>query len=179
MDNHDKYFDTNNIDITYYTDVSFSGETDRVVSGDLPVIGAAYIVMIVYLMLALGKFNCVEARQYAACASILSTISAVIMGFGVASGCGFTFNYVVLLAPFILIGIAVDDDILLTESLNNTPLPNTPERYANAFEHTGLSITITSFSSIVAFAIGTNADIPGVSSFCAFCSMAFGANYSM
>ena len=179
FDNHDQYLESNNIDMYWYTDVSFSGELDRIVSGDLPVIAAAFGVMIVYLMFTLGKLNCVEARPYAACASILSTISAVIMGFGVGSACGIPFNYVVLLSPFILLGVGVDDDIIIVESLNNTPVPNTPERFANALEHTGLSITITSLSSIVAFAIGSNADIPGVSAFCAFCSLAFGANYCM
>ena len=183
-DKVDNYVDDYNIRITYFTDNSFSPEIDRVVSGDIPIFGFAFVVMLVYLALTLGKFNCVEARPLIAVGSLLSTICAVIMGYGLGSAFGYQFNAFILLIPLILLGVGVDDDIIIVESLNRTPLPNgdvkkEDERFGLAMSHAGLSITLTSFSSIVAFGIGSFVDLPGIKAFCTFASLTFLSNYGM
>ena len=180
----DEYKNNHDMDIAYFTDNAFGPEIDRVVSGDLPIFGAAFIVMLVYLALTLGKCNCVEARPLIAVGSLLSTICALIMGFGLGSAFGYQVNAIVLLIPFILLGVGVDDDIIIVESLNRTPLPNNDVgkediRFGTAMAHSGLSITLTSCSSIVAFAIGSYVDLPGVEAFCVFASLAFFSNYGM
>ena len=116
--------------------------------------------------------------------SLLATISALIIGLGIGSAFGFIFNPIVLLIPFILLGVAVDDDIIIVETLDITPFPDNDIekqdiRTGNALRHAGVSITLTSFSSVLAFAIGSLTDIPGISSFCAFGSLCFMANYGM
>ena len=153
-------------------------------SGDLPIFGASFVVMLVYLALTLGKFNCVEARPLIAVGSLLSTICAIVMGFGLGSAFGYDFNVVVTLIPLIILGVGVDDDIIIVESLNRTPLPDNDikkedERFGNAMAHSGLSITLTSFSSIVAFLIGSAVDLPGIESFCIYACLCFLANYGM
>ena len=179
-----KYYNTNfNFEVAFLTDMSFGGENQRVVSGDLPVLGAAFVVMLVYLSLTLGKLNCIQARPLISMGSLLATICALIMGFGIGAGLGIEFNSTIILVPFILLGVGVDDDIIIVETLDRTPLPdNDPNkqdvRLADAMQHAGLSITLTSFSSIVAFGIGSFVDMPGITSFCSYASLSFAANYS-
>ena len=52
------------------------------------------------------------------------------------------------------------------------------ERIGHAMKHVGLSISLTSFCSGIAFAVGTNVSMPGVQAFCVVASIAFFANYS-
>ena len=70
------------------------------------------------------------------------------------------------------------------ETLDRTPLPddamtNQDVRLGHAMQHAGLSITLTSLSSVIAFAIGSFADLPGISAFCFYACMAFLSNYGM
>ena len=51
------------------------------------------------------------------------------------------------------------------------------QRIGAALSHCGVSITLTSISSVVAFAIGSFADIPAITSFCMYSTLCFGANY--
>ena len=50
-------------------------------------------------------------------------------------------------------------------------------RLANALSSSGLSITLTSLCSVVAFLVGSAVDIPGVSAFCVYAAWSFLANY--
>ena len=138
--------------------------------------------MLLYLSLTLGKCNCVEARPLIAIGSLLSTICAIIMGFGLGSAVGMEFNAIILLIPLIILGVGVDDDIIIVESLNRTQLPknnldNAHERFGIALKRAGLSITLTSFSTIVAFGVGSFVDLPAVQAFCVFACFTFLSNY--
>ena len=156
-------------------------------TSDYPVLAAAFVVMLLYLSLTLGKhLNCVESRPLISLGSLFATIIALIMGFGLASAFGYAANPVVLLTPFILLGVAVDDDIIIIEALDRSELIYNEKgeiidklRFGDAMRHAGLSITLTSFSSIVAFGIGSFIDMPGIASFCVFAAMSFLANFGM
>ena len=79
----------------------------------------------------------------------------------------------VLLIPYILSGVAVDGDIIIVESLNNYITINkrnekTEIQFGKGMSNCGVSITLTSFSSVVAFTIN---------SFFTFAPLCFIANY--
>ena len=70
------------------------------------------------------------------------------------------------------------------ETLDRTPLPeDDPDQqdvqFGHAMQHAGLSVTLTSMSSVIAFSIGSAADLPGISAFCFFSALCFFANYGM
>ena len=79
------------------------------------------------------------------------------------------------------ISVTVHYTVILVDSYDQTPLPDGDEsngtiRLANALSSSGLSITLTSLCSIVAFFVGSTVDIPGVSSFCMYAAWSFLAN---
>ena len=51
------------------------------------------------------------------------------------------------------------------------------QRIGMALSHCGVSITLTSLSSVIAFLIGSFADIPAITSFCMYSALSFAANY--
>ena len=72
---------------------------------------------------------------------------------------------------------------IIAEALKKTPLPENDRtkqdiRFGNALKHAGLSITLTSLASIIAFSVGSTVDIPAIKSFCLFASFCFLGNYS-
>ena len=87
--------------------------------------------------------------------------------------------------------MGVDDQIIIVETLNRTEAPLTPPkpneidkynkqdiRFGIAMKNSGESITLTSISSVVAFLLGSNIDMPGITAFCIFAALCFLSNYS-
>ena len=72
----------NEYDITFvtFTSRSFNDEFQRLARNDLKVFGAALIVMIIYLSLTLGSFDCVKARPIIAMAAIIDLVFSLSIG---------------------------------------------------------------------------------------------------
>ena len=103
--------ESNNIILYYFTDVSLAREIDRVISDDIPIVLLAFLIMLIYLSLTMDKLHYIYSRPYLAIISLLSTISALLIGFGIGSALGFTFNVIGMVTTFIIIVIGVDDDM--------------------------------------------------------------------
>ena len=199
MDNNKNRFKTDkNIKMYFFTTVSFYGEFVRLVFVDAPVLVVAFVVMLLYLSLTFGKLNCVETRFLLAMSSLLATICALIIGMGLGCAFGWDINTIVLLIPFILLGVGVDDGIIIVETLEHTPIPDSDEeedddddedndnnhnkdkQLAIAMEHSGMSISLTSFSSVVAFTVGAiTSTLPGIIAFCGYAALCFAANFGL
>jgi len=138
--------------------------------------------MLMYLMFTLGKVSCIGARPWLAFSAIWVMLCALAVGFSISICTGTTFNTIVMLVPYILLGVGVDDMIILVDTYDQTPMPdddilNASHRLANALKSSGLSITLTSLCSSMAFFVGSATDIPGISSFCVYAAWSFLANF--
>eukprot|EP01084_Bolivina_argentea_P247572 414171_1 len=172
-----KYFN-----VMYMGYYSFDVEIARTVTNDSLMFMIAFGVMLVYLQLTLGKLDCIRARVLLATTSIFILILALIMGFGLAAYCGAKLSTLVFVVPFLLLGVGVDDMIIIVDSLNHTKLPQNDENFRAqqlglALQHSGISITLTSACSVIAFCAGAISDLPGVQFFCIYAAFSFLANY--
>lgn len=104
-----KYSEAHGIDIAYYSDRSFDDEISRVLLGDIPIFMMALLIMLLYLMFTLGKVSCIAARPWLALSAIWVMLCALFVGFSIAICTGTTFNTIVMLVPYILLGVGVDD----------------------------------------------------------------------
>ena len=107
MMHRDDYSD--NMQISFYSLRLLDDEISRVVDNDTPIFIAAIIVMLIYLMFTLGQCSCVEASPWLAFSAVFLLIGALIMGFSISLCLGATFNTIVMLVPFILLGVGIDD----------------------------------------------------------------------
>jgi Niemann-Pick C1 protein len=111
----------------------------------------------------------------ALCLVGLSTIA----GFGISSLCGLFFGPVHSLLPFILLGIGVDDAFVITNAINRerkNPRKGEEDehlikRCAKGLSKSGTSITVTSATDLVAFAISSSSALPALASFCAYAAI--------
>ena len=168
--------------ISYFTSRSITDEIGRVVSSDAQVYLAAILTMFVYLAFTLGDFTCLGARPWLAVVTIFVMIMALITSYGIGCAMGYPMTSLVFLIPYLLLGVGVDDEIIIVEAVDREQevigdQEAGGERFEKALRDCGLSISLTSFCSVMAFAIGSTVTMPGVTSFCVYAALGFFANY--
>lgn len=130
------------------------------------------VVMFIYMQLVLSKFSWTEFRIILGSVGLLSVGMGFIAGSGIVSILGVSYGPVHTCLPFLLMGLGVDDMFVMMacyrkihETHANLPLP---ERMGLMLKHAGASITVTSLTDIVAFAVGSITVLPSLQSFCIY-----------
>ncbi|XP_060064761.1 patched domain-containing protein 3-like [Ylistrum balloti] len=170
-------------DIFIYTTRSFDDEGYGAVNADVNLLSTGFSLVMVYLILTLGRFNLVHQKFYLSIAGLLSVGLAIGFAYGLAISCGILYGPVHALMPFLLLGIGVDDMFVIVEAWKNLSqkemkLPLV-DRMALSLKHAGVSITVTSITDVVAFAIGASTVIPGLSGFCIYAALGILALYGL
>merc|ERR1712130_231719 len=157
-------------------------EMDNAIKSGIPLLAVGFALMFIYVLLMLGKFNIVEHRAWLTLPALTSVIFGIIFSVGICSALGFPFTDFHLVMPLILLAIGIDDAFVvvraldnLTEEDNQKPME---QKFGKVMKHAGVSITITSLTNIVAFATGGITVIPGLSSFCIYCSVGLVSIYA-
>lgn len=89
---------------------------------------------------------------------------------GIGSLFGFAFTTVHTSLPFLLMGLNIDDMFVMmthwrsVQSLHGDK--TIPEKIGLMLKHSGVPITITSFTDITAFLVGATTDVPSLRTFC-------------
>ncbi|XP_060591012.1 patched domain-containing protein 3-like [Ruditapes philippinarum] len=141
-----------------YATRTFDDEGYGAVNADVSLLTAGFIIVFVFIIMVLGKFNLVENKLYVSLSGILTIGLAILFCYGLAMAFGFIYGPIHSLMPFLLLGIGVDDMFVivgawknLTEEEHKQPIP---EKIAMTLKRAGVSITVTSVTDIVAFGIG-------------------------
>jgi len=129
----------------------------------------------------LGSKVCGRGSRWAMAGSALILIAmATVAGFGVASLAGLIYGPVHSVLPFVLLGIGVDDAFVIANAFDRERegVPRDSEddeslvkRGSRALARAGASITVTSLTDLVAFAISSTSALPALASFCAYASI--------
>ena len=168
--------------LAYLSSRSFSDEFGGEITGDLIYVNVSYFVALIFLGATLGsRFCCGRGSRWAMALSTLVVIAlATVAGFGVSSLIGLLYGPVHSVLPFVLLGIGVDDAFVIANAFDRERegIPRESEtdeglveRGSRALARAGASITVTSLTDLVAFAISSTSALPALASFCAFASI--------
>ncbi|KAG1928573.1 SSD domain-containing protein [Pimephales promelas] len=98
---------------------------------------------------------------------------AVLASFGLLLFCGMPFAMTVATAPFLILGVGVDDMFIMISCWQKTEVHKDVElRLAETYKEAGVSITITTLTDVLAFYIGLMTPFRSVQSFCMYTSTA-------
>lgn len=138
---------------------------DMVSRESLPVLGAAVVLVILALWLALGSL-----REALVCLS--PTIVSIVALVGLMATIGLRFNFLNIVAVPVLIGTTVDAGVHLISRLRDS----TEHAFAPVFAETGRAICGGLITSAVGFAALTMADHPGLWSLGTLTILGFAVN---
>ncbi|NWS90176.1 PTHD3 protein, partial [Toxostoma redivivum] len=123
------------------------------------------------------RLNCIRNNVWLASCGVLSSGLAVLSSFGLMLFCGVPFVVTVANAPFLILGVGVDDMFIMIasweQSLRKKDKSNVKSLLAETYAEAALSVTITTLTDVLAFFIGTWTAFPSVRSFCLYTGTAF------
>ena len=143
--------------------------------GNYNLLYSGFSIMFVYVLIMLGKFNCVEQRVWLSIAGLSGIVMGSVFCLGLCSSFGIMFTQLHNVLPFLMLGIGIDDMFVLVQSYENLTKEekklSLEERFGKALSYAGMAVSVTSLTNIVAFTLGATTVIPALRSFCLFCSV--------
>ncbi|XP_045201236.2 patched domain-containing protein 3-like [Mercenaria mercenaria] len=106
-------------------------------------------------------------------AGILAAGLAIVASFGFCAAIGVDFVSIVGVVPFLIIGIGIDDMFILLSGLSEAQKQATAEdKMAETLRISGVGITITSLTDLIAFMAGAGSSFIAVRNFCIYTGVA-------
>jgi len=157
-------------------DGSFSDEFERAIINDIPLIPIVFIIMSIFTAIVFFKPDKVKSRSLLGFGAVVTVLLSILSGFGFLFLCGVPFTSMTQILPFVIFGIGLDDAFIIFGAFSRTDSrEEIVERIRKTIDDAGISITLTTMTSILAFGLGCLSTIPAVYWLClyAFPTIAF------
>lgn len=123
--------------------------------------------MVAFSMLAASTGDAAKSKSLAGLAGLISAGMASLAGFGFCCYIGIEFAAINMAAPFLLLGIGVDDTFVMLSAWRRAPVHDSvPKRLGKCYSDAAVSITVTSLTNFLSFMIGGITPFPCVRIFC-------------
>ncbi|XP_047550697.1 NPC1-like intracellular cholesterol transporter 1 [Lutra lutra] len=160
--------------VTFMAERSLEDEINRTTAQDLPIFGVSYIVIFLYISLALGSYSSwrrvlVDSKVTLGLGGVAVVIGAVTAAMGFFSYLGVPSSLVILqVVPFLVLAVGADNIFIFV--LEYQRLPRRPEERREAHIGRALgrvapSMLLCSLSEAICFFLGALTPMPAVRTF--------------
>jgi predicted RND superfamily exporter protein len=148
---------------------------------DVAFISVTYTLMITFACIMLGKFrNPLTGHSLLANIGIFAVFLGILAGFGFGMLVQTPFISIVGALPFLIVGIGIDDMFIIIDELDRIdPQLSVTETVKVVMAKSGATITMTTMTDLVAFAVSTWSELPSIQYFCLYAAMAILFAYLM
>ncbi|KAI6075072.1 Niemann-Pick C1 protein [Aix galericulata] len=170
-----------NLTISFSAERSIEDEINRESNSDVSTVLISYIVMFVYISIALGHIQSwgrllVDSKISLGIAGILIVLSSVACSIGIFSFFGIPLTLIVIeVIPFLVLAIGVDNIFIIVQTLQRDERlegETLDKQIGRVLGDVAPSMFLSSFSETVAFFLGTLSTMPAVRTFSLFAGMA-------
>lgn len=141
----------------------------RAIVKDIPLVPIVFIIMSIFTCAIFFKRDKVRSRSLLGFAAVLSVLLSILTGYGMVFIIGIPFTSMTQLLPFVIFGIGLDDAFIMSGAFERTdPNKDPVERIQDTIEDVGLSVTVTTLTSTLAFTLGTISSIPAIYWLCQY-----------
>uniref|UniRef100_A0A0G4I6E2 SSD domain-containing protein n=1 Tax=Chromera velia CCMP2878 TaxID=1169474 RepID=A0A0G4I6E2_9ALVE len=145
---------------------------------DFTLISLTFTIMCTFACVKLSLNFKDEAGKHALLAfmGVFNVAFASFAAFGTGALLGIPFAPIVKVAPFLLLGIGVDDMFLMVNELDSLPANMEPKtRAVTAIVKAAPTVALTSLTDLLAFCAGIYTQFPAITAFCSY--MAIGVAF--
>uniref|UniRef100_A0A914USQ6 SSD domain-containing protein n=1 Tax=Plectus sambesii TaxID=2011161 RepID=A0A914USQ6_9BILA len=165
-----KLWSSSLIDISWLSVSQFQRDADSMAIFLRDLTPSLLMVILVFCIGAGCVADWVHSKPDVAVGGVLSAIAAIGSGFGLSLLLDVPVVDIVFVAPFLILSVGVDDMFIMLAAWRKTSCTATvQDRLAQTFADAAVSVTITSLTDGLAFAIGAVSVFPAVRYFCCFC----------
>ncbi|XP_044533658.1 patched domain-containing protein 3 [Gracilinanus agilis] len=155
--------------VYYFTSLSRQEEFEGNVKEVIPLFSVSYFLIIFFSIISCYRLNLIISKMWVAAFGVISSGLAVLSGFGLLLYCGMPFVATVSNAPFLILGVGVDDMFIMISAWQRTKLIHSlEERMAETYAEAAVSITITTLTDVLAFYVGIMTSFKSVQAFCVY-----------
>ncbi|XP_018596561.2 patched domain-containing protein 3-like [Scleropages formosus] len=157
------------IKVSYFTSKSREEELDANSKEVIQLFSATYFLAITFSIVSCLRLDNVRNKAWVATVGVITAGLAVLSSFGMLLYIGVPFPMTVANAPFLILGIGVDDMFIMISSWQQTKVHDeVKDRMAHTYKEAAISITITTLTDTLAFYIGILTPFSSVKSFCLY-----------
>ncbi|XP_070796687.1 NPC intracellular cholesterol transporter 1 isoform X1 [Pituophis catenifer annectens] len=176
-----KNYDNPNLTISFSAERSIEDEINRESNSDVHTVVISYVVMFVYISLALGHIKSaarflVDSKISLGIAGILIVLSSVACSLGIFSYFGVPLTLIVIeVIPFLVLAVGVDNIFIIVQTFQRDERlqdETLDKQIGRILGEVAPSMFLSSFSETVAFFLGSLSTMPAVRSFSLFAAVA-------
>ncbi|CAI5453366.1 unnamed protein product [Caenorhabditis angaria] len=174
-----EHFDHPTLNMTINSDAMIAREVRINGFSCIPFFGFSVIAVVLFIFVTNKREHFVMSHSIVM--SILG-IAGPLMAIGTTCGFlllfGLPFNSIVLVMPFLIIGVGCDDVFIIIHAMRKTDKSQSLEhQIAETMEEAGPSITVTSATNILSFGIGILTPTPAIALFCLYTCIAVAVDF--
>ena len=151
-------------EVHYMSERSLDDAIAESSGSDVTLVSITFSLMITFACIMLGKFlNPLTGHSLLANAGVFAVALGILSGFGLAMWCRVPFVSIVGVLPFLVLGIGIDDMFILVDELDRQPRESSKTEIIKAvMAHSGATVTMTTLTDLVAFAVSTSTSFPAI-----------------
>jgi len=170
-----------NITVAVMAERSIDDEIERESAGDVSTIIISYMVMFVYVTLALGEFYSwerilIDSKIVLGLSGVMVVIISVTTSIGLYSFMGVPLSLIIIeVIPFLVLAVGVDNIFILVQTYqrdSRLPHESLEDQIGRIVGQVAPSMLLTGISESVAFFLGAVIDMPAVKIFSLYAAMA-------
>ena len=151
--------------LTWYVNavVSAIDSAQDTMDGDVNLFMIGYVLLAIYVSLAMGELHSVRSRGALSLAALISVGLAVASTIGLCSALGMWYGPVHQVLPLLMLGVGIDDAFVIVTAFDSMDEKlEKRERIGRAISQAGAAVTVTSITNSATFFIGSITQIPAL-----------------
>ncbi|XP_065063521.1 NPC intracellular cholesterol transporter 1-like isoform X2 [Rhopilema esculentum] len=174
--NGPKYFN-----VSFSSERSIQDELNRESESDILTILVSYLLMFLYISIALGQWNSmsrllVDSKLIVGLGGVMIVLCSVASSLGTFSYAGVPATLIIIeVVPFLVLAVGVDNIFILVQTFQrDVPLPGEPiaHQVGRVLGQVAPSMLLSSLSESVAFGLGAMSTMPAVRVFSQYAALA-------
>ncbi len=158
-----------NLVIERFSSLTLETELENNTNSVIPYFSLNIGIMVLFCIITCMMTDWVKSKPLLGLMGVVSAIFGSIAAFGLVMYLGMEFIGINLAAPFLMLGIGIDDTFVMLASWRRTSIHDPVSvRMGNCYRDAAVSITITSVTDMLSFWIGVITPFPCVQIFCVY-----------
>uniref|UniRef100_A0A915ECI4 SSD domain-containing protein n=1 Tax=Ditylenchus dipsaci TaxID=166011 RepID=A0A915ECI4_9BILA len=148
-------------------------EQRKITTKAIPYLLLTGVLLTLFMLTTLSSTDYRKSQHIEAIFAIISPTMALITTFGLIWSLGFPFSNILTVVPFLVITIGIDDAFLILAGWRHSnPSADLETRMGESLAKSGASVSVTSVTDVLCFAVGIFSNLPVVQLFCLYTSVA-------